>query len=64
MQQAIYNTIHGIGIQAARTNKTVAAGCRRSGLGRWVAQSWELVGVLALMAASAAYGLFALAGVA
>ena len=59
MQQAIYNTIHGISIQTKTT-----AGSRRAGLGRRVAQSWDLVGVLALMASSAAYGVLALAGVA
>jgi len=61
MPQAIYNTIHGIGTQAA--TKT-ATGSRRTGLGRRVAQSWDLAGVLALMAASAAYGVLALAEVA
>ncbi len=55
MQQAIYNTINGI---------QTTAGSRRAGLGRRVAQSWDLVGVLALMASGAAYGILALAGVA
>jgi len=57
MQQAIYNSINGIGIQAT---KTITAGSRRSRLGRRVAQCWDLVGVLALMASGAAYGAFAL----
>lgn len=60
MQQAIYDTINGI-----QTTKTTAtAGSRRVGLGRRVAQTWDLVGVLALMASGAAYGILALAGVA
>jgi hypothetical protein len=61
MQQAIYNTIHGIGIQTA-TNRP--AGSRRARLGRRGAQCWDLVGVLALMASGAAYGVLALAGLA
>ena len=54
MQQAIYNGINGIG--ATRTNKTTVS--RR--IGRRVAQSWDLAGVLALMGSGAAYGVFAL----
>lgn len=55
MQQAIHNNINGM--------KTTA-GSRRGGLGRRAAQTWDLVGVLALMASGAAYGVLALAGVA
>ena len=33
---------------------------RRPGLTQWIGQKWDLVGVLALMASSAAYGVFAL----
>lgn len=31
-----------------------------AGLARWVSQRWELVGVLALLGSSAAYGVYAL----
>ena len=60
MQQAIYNSITGntINIQAANTGAPKA-----SGLLRWVARKWDLIGVVALMGSSAAYGVFALAHV-
>ena len=60
MQQAIYNSINsnGISIQAANTGAPKASGLRR-----WVARRWDMVGVLALMGSSAAYGVFALAHV-
>ncbi len=59
MQQAIYNN----SINGARTQNTglTTAAARPSGLARWVAGRWDLVGVLALMGSSAAYGAFALA---
>lgn len=57
MQQALYNNI---AIQTAKTI-TPAPAKRQAGLGRRIAQTWDLVGVLALMGASAAYGVFALA---
>ena len=61
MQQAIYNNIsNGIAIQTTKTGKTATA-ARPAGLLRWVARKWDLVGVLALMGSSAAYGVYALA---
>ena len=62
MQQAIYNSINrdGISIQASKTNKTATA-TRRASLIRRIAHRWDMVGVLALMGSSAAYGVFALA---
>ncbi len=57
MQQTIYNTI-----RIQNTNQTTTTPAARPiGLLRWVARKWDLVGVLALMGSSAAYGLFALA---
>ena len=55
MQQIIYRT--AIQNTAART---ATATSRRTGLTQWIAQKWDLAGVLALMASSAAYGVFAL----
>ena len=55
MQQAIYNTIRTPNNTAA-LNATLP-----SGLVRWAAARWDMVGVLALMAASTAYGVAALA---
>jgi len=62
MQQALYNTIHQDNT-IAKTVTTVPT-IRRTSLGRRLAQKWDLVGVLALMASGAAYGVLALAGVA
>ncbi len=61
MQQSIYNSINGnsLTIQATKTNET-APTTRRASLARRLAQRWDLVGVLALMGSSAAYGAFAL----
>ena len=63
MQQAIYNSINGINggsgsIAQAEGESQAADG---TGLVRWMARRWDLVGVLALMGSSAAYGAFALA---
>ena len=55
MQQIIYRT--AIQNTAAQT---VTSTARRAGLTQWIARKWDLVGVLALMASSAAYGAFAL----
>jgi len=71
MQQATYNTIrtpnNTAALDTANTARatrltletTVAA--RPSRLARWVACRWDIVGVLTLMAASAAYAVAALA---
>ncbi len=59
MQQAIYNNISNT--IAIQTTKTVTPAKRQDGLGRHIAQKWDLVGLLALMGSSAAYGAFALA---
>ena len=63
MQQAIYNSINrdGISIQASKTNKTATT--RRATLIQRIAHRWDMVGVLALMGSSAAYGVYALAHV-
>ena len=63
MQQAIYNSINGIGIsiQTNAAAKTGAGAPKATGLLRWAASRWDLVGVLTLMGSSAAYGVFALA---
>ena len=55
MQQAIYNTIRTSN-NTATLNATLP-----SGLAHWAAARWDMVGVLALMAASAAYGVATLA---
>ena len=63
MQQAIYNSTinsNGIAIQTTKTDKTVTA-ARRASLLQRIARRWDMVGVLALMGSSAAYGVFALA---
>ena len=57
MQQAIYNN-SVINSGRAASGKTIQPGAN---LVRWIARKWELVGVLALMGSSAAYGVFALA---
>ena len=62
MQQAIYNS----SINSSRNTNSTAmkpVAARPSGLRRWAAARWEMVGVLALMGSSAAYGVFALAHV-
>ena len=60
MQQAIYNSIT---IQTNRTDTATTTGSRRTNLVRRIAQTWDLAGVLALMASGAAYGVYALAHV-
>lgn len=65
MQQAIYNTISNVSIQntgrTATTAKTGETASPAAGVLRWVSRKWDLVGVVALMGSSAAYGVFALA---
>ena len=61
MQQAIYNS-NGIAIQTTKTNKTATV-TRRTSLARRIARRWDMVGVVALMASSAAYGVYAIAHV-
>ena len=56
MQQIIYRTAT---VQTAAI-QTAPATTRRTGLTQWISRKWDLVGVLALMASSAAYGAFAL----
>lgn len=56
MQQAIYNNI-----SISTLGRTASAVARRTGMVRWIARRLDLVGVLALMGSSAAYGVFALA---
>ena len=59
MQQAIYNTISAdITIENKNTTATAS---RRTGLGRRIAQKWDMVGVVALMLSSGMYGLYAIA---
>lgn len=58
MQQAIYNSTR---TQNTNNTKATAPAARPVGLVRWAATRWEMVGVLALMGSSAAYGAFALA---
>lgn len=58
MQQAIYNSISR-DITIGKTITTASAS-RRAGLGRRLAQSWDLYGVLALMLSSGMYGLYAI----
>ena len=55
MQQALYNTL------TTSTIKTAAPMAVRPNLARHLAQRWDLYGVLALMASSAAYALAAFA---
>jgi len=55
MQQAIYSSI-----RIQNTNTAGVCAPKAAGLLRWVARKWDLVGVLALMGSSAAYGVFAL----
>lgn len=66
MQQALYNTIRTRNsTQNTHLTLTTAPApvptARRSGLARWAAGRWEIIGVLALMASSAVYGVSALA---
>ena len=66
MQQAIYNstTSNNISIQTKAAAKTAGVSAPKAvGLLRWVACRWDMVGVLALIGSSAAYGVFALAHV-
>lgn len=65
MQQAITNSIR---IQNTNNKATTGRAAnanapKAAGLVRWAAARWEMVGVLALMGSSAAYGVFALAHV-
>jgi len=55
MQQAIYSSI-----RIQNTNTAGVCAPKAAGLLRWGARKWDLVGVLALMGSSAAYGVFAL----
>lgn len=57
MQQAIYNPLT---LQSTTKTATTTTS-RQASLGRRLARTWELAGVLALMASSAAYGVFAIA---
>ena len=62
MHQTIYNNINNIGIRSnigVQTNQLGKTGMAARVL-RWVNHKWDLVGVLTLMGASAAYGVFAL----
>lgn len=63
MQQALYNTIriNHSGRTAGAVKTTTRTAARRTGIARWIACRWDLVGVLALMGSSAAYGMAALA---
>ncbi len=61
MQQAIYNNIHINNSGRTASAATTGTAAHGAGLGRWIARRWDLVGVLALMGSSAAYGAFALA---
>lgn len=65
MQQAFYNTTtfrndinSNVATKPALPGKTVNGS---AGLVRWIARKWDLVGVLALIGSSAAYGVYALA---
>ena len=61
MQQALYN--NSSLSNSGRTAIAATAGTAAHGTGvvRWVARRWDMVGVLALMGSSAAYGILALA---
>jgi hypothetical protein len=67
MQQAIYTNLNNTtAINANTALQTGHTASRKSaqpgaGLVRWIARKWDLVGVLALLGSSAAYGVFALA---
>ena len=62
MQQVIYSNISVPQSSAApKTTPATTPNTRLAGLLRWVARKWDLVGVLALMGSSAAYGVYALA---
>ena len=74
MQQAIYNNTAIPTTQPQTTQPqttqpqtsrtaTPPPALQTAGVLRWVARKWDLVGVLALLGASAAYGVFALAHV-
>ena len=63
MHQTIYTPF-----VAANTDKTIRTSADtatlRAEMIRWFARKWDLLAILALMAASLAYGLFAVAPVA
>ncbi len=62
MQQALYNNTVSISNPAQTADVTPAGTATRgAGMVRWIVRRWDLVGVLALMGSSAAYGVFALA---
>ena len=67
MQQAMYNNIINVRIsnpgRTANVAKTSVTASLTAGVLRWVGRKWDLVGVVALMGSSAAYGVFALAHV-
>jgi len=67
MQQAIYSSISNVSIshssRTANVAKTSVTASLTAGVLRWVSRKWDLVGVVALMGSSAAYGVFALAHV-
>ncbi len=65
MQQAIYNNINGTNIHSSALHAAapVSAAGQATGttrLLRRIGRKWDLVGVVALMGSSAAYGVFAL----
>ena len=59
MHQAFYNHIGSRNPAAEMTAAAETAG-RGTARVQWVARQWEMAGVLALMGASAIYGVFAL----
>ena len=63
MQQAIYNRSNLIRLSQTNPAASSRTTSPAAGVLRWVARKWDLVGVVALMGSSAAYGAFALAHV-
>ena len=61
MQQAIYNSIDSTINSIRNSGRTANTAKDKSGLVRWIARKWDIVAVVALMGASAAYEVFALA---
>ena len=59
MQQALYNTIRTH--TSTATANTPSPVSRTGNTLRGMARKWDMLGVLALMGSSAAYGIFALA---
>jgi hypothetical protein len=63
MQQTLYTPF-----AAANTDKTIRTSANtatlRAEIVRWFARKWDLLAILVLMAASLAYGIFAVAPVA